>query len=222
MAQPTNTWVCIILSFFCLHTLMGCVYTQPVSTSAELPYEQTAVADSVASFNVAADSIASLSKAQEPEEGHNSTEPIHQDEELTRKELLMLQADKWAGTPHKWGGTSESGIDCSALVQHIFAESFNVVLPRTTREQVRRGSKISPSQLEIGDLLFYRIKRGKRHVGIYVGNDTILHASASEGVAISSINEKYWRSRFWMARRVLPPEEGMEEEKPQKKVQVTW
>ena len=139
------------------------------------------------------------------------------------KKRLMIEADKWMGTPHRWGGTSRSGIDCSALVQEIYAKSFETQLPRTTKEQVRVGDKIRPSQLQVGDLIFYKINVRTRHVGIYVGDNSFLHSSKSEGVAISSLDEPYWRSRYWTSRRILPTDsrqEGVDIE--QKKVQITW
>ena len=125
------------------------------------------------------------------------------DAPVSRKALLEEQAYLWQGTPHRFGGTSRSGIDCSALVQNIFDETFNMYLPRTTAEQVNVGKRIATSELQAGDLVFYRINARTRHVGIYVDDDTFLHASKSEGVAISSMHDAYWKRRFWMARRVL-------------------
>ncbi|HAR09120.1 MAG TPA: glycoside hydrolase, partial [Cobetia sp.] len=48
------------------------------------------------------------------------------------REALMAEHDRWAGTPYRFGGTGMSGIDCSALVQNIFSDAFQVQLPRTT------------------------------------------------------------------------------------------
>ena len=123
-----------------------------------------------------------------------------------RLDMLKDEASNWYGTPHHWGGTTHSGIDCSALVQRLYQDVFSLSLPRTTREQAKIGKAVSRRGLEIGDLVFYRINSRTRHVGIYMGQDQLLHASKSTGVAISSMNDRYWKRRYWMARRVLPPD----------------
>lgn len=121
-----------------------------------------------------------------------------------REDLLRQEARVWAGTPHVWGGVSRSGVDCSALVQHVYKDVFQVALPRTTAQQSRLGDLVSIRQLEVGDLIFYKIDRSTRHVGIYVGNNEFFHASKSQGVTISSLNEPYWQKRFWKIKRILP------------------
>jgi cell wall-associated NlpC family hydrolase len=122
-------------------------------------------------------------------------------DELVRS-TLMEEHDKWAGTPYRLGGTSFSGIDCSALVQNIFNEAFQVDLPRTTGSQIHTGVPISRAELSPGDLVFFR-PPGNRHVGIYVGDGRFLHASSSRGVMISKLSNSYWSRYYWQARRPL-------------------
>lgn len=122
-----------------------------------------------------------------------------------RSLLLRAEAEAWAGTPHVWGGTSRDGIDCSAFVQTIYKDLFTVDLPRTTALQSKEGQAVLLNQLDVGDLVFYRIDARTRHVGIYVGEDEFMHASKSEGVTISSIEDPYWENRFWTVRRILAP-----------------
>ncbi|ALM51868.1 C40 family peptidase [Halomonas huangheensis] len=122
------------------------------------------------------------------------------------REALMDEHDRWAGTPYRLGGTSFSGIDCSALVQNVFSEAFQVELPRTTGSQVNTGVAISRFELEPGDLVFFR-PPGNRHVGIYVGDGRFLHASSSRGVMISKLNNRYWSRYYWQARRPMEPTE---------------
>lgn len=194
---------------------MGCVYTQPIHSSVQDSYVENTAPDSMAA-NIHV-------TGEEAPDSLGLSNTLEGEANLSRKERLMFEADKWMGTPHRWGGTSRSGIDCSALVQEIYAKSFATRLPRTTKEQVRVGEKIRPSQLQIGDLVFYKINARTRHVGIYVGDNSFLHSSKSEGVAISSLDEPYWRSRYWTARRILSADtyqEGVDIEK--KKVQITW
>lgn len=102
------------------------------------------------------------------------------------------------------GGTDRSGVDCSGFVQRVYGDLFGIRLPRTTADQVHRGIDISDSQLRPGDLIFFLPSRTLRHVGIYLGDGQFAHASKSNGVMISNIDEPYWRRAYWTARRVLP------------------
>lgn len=118
------------------------------------------------------------------------------------RDALMAQHERWEGTPYRLGGTSSSGVDCSALVQNIYADQFNVNLPRTTRHQVNEGAAVTRASLSPGDLVFFR-PPGSRHVGIYVGENRFLHASTSRGVMISSLDNVYWKRYYWKSRRPM-------------------
>ena len=130
-----------------------------------------------------------------PEQGHLAS-------------ILRQEADLWSGTPHVLGGTSRRGIDCSALVQTVYKDLLDVNLPRTTAQQSKVGESVRPQDVQVGDLVFYRINRRTRHVGIYVGDDEFMHASKSAGVTISSIDDAYWKKRFWMVRRILETDQS--------------
>ncbi|WP_299124881.1 NlpC/P60 family protein [uncultured Alcanivorax sp.] len=51
--------------------------------------------------------------------------------------------------------------------------------------------------------MFFKTGPGNRHVGIYMGGDEFMHASVSSGVMQSSLNNPYWRQRYWKARRLV-------------------
>lgn len=121
--------------------------------------------------------------------------------QLLKTRLLQQYAD-WKGTRYHMGGSSHRGVDCSALMQHLFAESMALSLPRTTSEQMRRGKAVSREELKPGDLVFFQTGRRQRHVGVFIGGDEFIHASTSEGVTISSLNNEYWRTHYQAARRV--------------------
>lgn len=108
----------------------------------------------------------------------------------------------WKGTPYRLGGNSKRGIDCSAFVQIGYSSVFNQRLPRTTGELATVGQWIPLREAVKGDLVFFKTGRRMRHVGIYLGNDQFLHASTSQGVVISRLDNPYWRQTFWQARRV--------------------
>ena len=85
-------------------------------------------------------------------------------------------------------------------MQEIFSRAYSIKLPRSTSEQQSVGKSIQKSQLKLGDLVFFR-KNG--HVGVYLGDGRFMHASTSEGVTISSLNEDYWQRHYTQSRRVF-------------------
>ncbi len=116
---------------------------------------------------------------------------------------LLAELERWEGTPHRWGGLDHRGIDCSGLVLRVFQDAFGLTLPRTTKAQARIGQPVSRQALQAGDLVFFRLDRKNRHVGIYLGDGRFFHAASSTGVTVSRIDEPYWQHRYWTARRVL-------------------
>lgn len=121
------------------------------------------------------------------------------------REVLLAEHERWLGTPYRLGGESRRGIDCSALIQTIFRERFDTPLPRTTSQQVHEGRRVERGNLKAGDLVFFRPPGTYRHAGIYVGDGFFLHASSSQGVALSRLDNSYWRRYYWQARRPLAP-----------------
>ncbi|PHI41182.1 endopeptidase [Actinobacillus succinogenes] len=117
-----------------------------------------------------------------------------------RGQKLAQVYNKWVGTRYRLGGTGRGGIDCSAFMQTAFATAFGMSLPRSTSEQRFLGQRIQKHQLKQGDLVFFR---RNNHVGVYIGNNKFMHASSSQGVTISSLNESYWSRTYTQSRRVL-------------------
>lgn len=110
---------------------------------------------------------------------------------------------RWQGTRHRLGGTSLGGIDCSGFVKEVYQSIFNIELPRTTKEQVKRGTPVKKNQLQAGDLIFFNPPTYPRHVGIFLSENEFVHASKTEGVIISQIDKYYWGKYYWTARRIL-------------------
>jgi cell wall-associated NlpC family hydrolase len=117
---------------------------------------------------------------------------------------ILDEYKQWRGTRHKMGGTGGKGIDCSGFVKAIYRDAFNIDLPRTTKEQVKRGKPISFKGLQPGDLVFFKPPTYARHVGIFLSQSKFVHASKNKGVTISKIDADYWRKYYWTARRILP------------------
>ncbi len=123
-------------------------------------------------------------------------------QQQSTKRLLNQAYDEWYGVPHKDGGLSKKGIDCSGFVHLVFRDNLNHSLPRTTTSLARTGIAISQQQLKPGDLVLFKIRRNVNHVGIYTGNDQFIHASKSKGVWRSQLSLPYWQEHYWQSRRV--------------------
>lgn len=108
----------------------------------------------------------------------------------------------WEGVRYKLGGSSKSGIDCSGFVQRVLKEKFNLSLPRSTGEQARVGKPINKSELQMGDLVFFKTGR-TNHVGIYIEDGKFMHASTKIGVTISELESDYFAKNYWKAQRVF-------------------
>src|ERR1044072_1955568 len=115
-------------------------------------------------------------------------------------------ARKSLGVQYVWVANSlSSGIDCSGLVQQVYAK-FGIQLPRVTYQQINVGASISPNKLRPGDLVFFdtdRSKKGPDHVGIYIGGGKFIHApKPGDSVKISSLAEGYYMDRWMGGRRI--------------------
>lgn len=128
---------------------------------------------------------------------------LHSNRSSVIYRLLLKQYRHWKGTPYRYGGTSLSGVDCSAFVQNTYRSKLGKQIPRTTRTQIKIGKKVKKSQLKVGDIVFFKTGRTSLHNGIYLGNAQFMHASSSKGVTISSLNNRYWRKRYLTSRRIL-------------------
>lgn len=125
------------------------------------------------------------------------TAPIEQSANTLAAEI----AASMIGRPYHAGGDSPgTGFDCSGLVFYCY-RVLGFELPRTVDEQRLATVAVTPGELAVGDLLFFRIGRGS-HVGIYYGNDEFVHApSRGKAVTRSRLSDPYWRARLREARR---------------------
>lgn len=117
--------------------------------------------------------------------------------------MLKTKAFGFLGTRYRFGGSSRNGLDCSSFVQKVFNE-MDVNLPRTAREQFEKGEIVTQGDMQKGDLVFFRTYASfPSHVGIYLGNNKMIHASSRDRrVVISSVNTPYYRARFIGAKRI--------------------
>ncbi|ANH82375.1 hypothetical protein A8C56_16645 [Niabella ginsenosidivorans] len=114
--------------------------------------------------------------------------------------------DNWIYTPYLWGGTTRKGIDCSAFVQRLLAEVYDVEVPRTSIQQYLTRNVIpfrGLDRLEEGDLIFFKTIDGNpiTHVGLYLKNGYFIN-SASKGVTIANLRSAYWASKYVSCGRI--------------------
>lgn len=116
---------------------------------------------------------------------------------------LKKSAYSFLGARYRFGGSSRSALDCSSFTQQVFREQ-DVKLPRTAREQFYVGNEVMRGDLKKGDLVFFQTyARFPSHVGIYLGNRKMIHASSREHrVVISTMDTPYYLSRYLGARRM--------------------
>lgn len=119
---------------------------------------------------------------------------------------IINTAKSFLGTPYVWGGTSPSGFDCSGFTQYVLAQNGKSI-PRTSQEQFASGQAVDKSQLQAGDLVFYGNGEAT-HVGIYEGNNKIIHSPHTGDVVKESDFSTYWTSAYLGARRYYKGTEG--------------
>lgn len=97
-------------------------------------------------------------------------------------------ARQFVGNPYVWGGTSlTKGADCSGFTMSVY-KKYGVSLPHSSKAQANCGKRISVSEVQPGDLVFYGGKN-IHHVAMYIGNGQVVHAqSAKTGIRISSMH----------------------------------
>lgn len=117
--------------------------------------------------------------------------------EITNLSLYQF-IDKWLGADYRLGGCDISGIDCSGFAQKLYAEIYGMDLVRTALEQFHNCKRIKHAKdATEGDLVFFRVhSRRITHVGVYLMNNYFVHASSSQGVVISNLNEEYWHKYY--------------------------
>lgn len=130
---------------------------------------------------------------------------------------LVAEARKWIGTPYAYGGHSRRGTDCSGFVMEIFGKVYDLKLPRSSAMQQQYSRPLKRKELQPGDLIFFATGRNGRvsHVGLYIGDNRMIHASGSKGVMEASLAQAYWTQNYHSAGRVIETDaKRREKEKP--------
>lgn len=115
---------------------------------------------------------------------------------------LYSSMEPWLGTPYRYGGKSMKGTDCSGFVSSILKDALCVELSGGSAEMYQKVEHVGKSELREGDLVFFRIRRGISHVGIYLGDGKFIHASRSSGVIVSNLESPYYKRYFAKGGRI--------------------
>ncbi len=114
-------------------------------------------------------------------------------------------AKQYLGTPYVYGGNGPNGFDCSGFTKFIY-KHFGYTLNRTATDQLSNGVSISRSELQPGDLVFFKYNTSKpvSHVGIYIGGGQFIHASTNTyTVKIDNLTSGHYDRVYVYGRRVL-------------------
>lgn len=108
------------------------------------------------------------------------------------------------GLAYLWGGTAGFGFDCSGFTHLVYAMR-GVTIPRDADAQARAGTPVARADLQPGDLVFFASNGLVHHVGIYVGNNTMLDSPQTGTVVrLDSLAAQPFASEYAGARRYLP------------------
>jgi hypothetical protein len=124
-------------------------------------------------------------------------------------EFLIRTAKKYINAPYQWGGKTPFGIDCSGFVQMVF-KICGYKLLRDSHQQSKQGREVSPGDVQVGDLAFFKDQDSKvSHVGIILPDDKIIHASGKVRIdhfndeGILNMDTKVYSHMFSHIRRIL-------------------
>jgi len=119
-------------------------------------------------------------------------------------------AERFLGTPYRYGGKQPGGFDCSGFVGYVFGQ-LGYKTPASSSLFRNYGSRVSRNACRPGDIICFKgrnINSGAiGHVGIVVeANATdvhFIHASVNKGITFDRLSSAYYRPRFVQIRRVL-------------------
>ncbi len=125
---------------------------------------------------------------------------------LSIRSAIVAEAQKYMGVPYVSGGSSKWGFDCTGFTDYVF-DKCGVDISRSMYTQLSDSVIVSKDELQSGDLIFFSYTGDNggfaSHIGIYIGNGKLIHASYSRGIAIDDLSAPYYTKHFQCARRVI-------------------
>ena len=208
--RPNVFKTLVLLCALCSFVLNGAVAKKPV--------KKKTVARKVVRKPVARKKIVAKSKRRTVAAAPNGplkfvTEPVNSELKactsqptglcLNCAEQALSTAHAFTGLRYRKGGSDPNvGFDCSGFVQHVFANSCSLHLPRSAQEQFALGQEVARDELQRGDLVFFRSRQGW-HVGIYTGDDKFIHSpNRKDSIRVSALETPFWKRSYKGARRL--------------------
>jgi len=203
----------IFILFSVLTISCGSMISTSTAKSSYMPLDRSYYAESsIINKKLFAERKADEVKAVKVESSKTALEELNEIHNMAMNSFVfqvLSEAETYLGVPYRFGGTTRSGIDCSAFVQSVF-QLFDFELPRVSAAQAKEGREVTRDELRAGDLVFFATHgRGNvSHVGIVhnVSDDgevEFIHASTSQGVTVTPLSTPYWSKRFLYAKRII-------------------
>lgn len=119
---------------------------------------------------------------------------------------IARYAQNYLGARYVYGGNGPNAFDCSGFVKYVYSQ-FGYSLNRGASSQLDNGYSVEKSQLQAGDLVFFKAGSTSKpvsHVGLYVGEGTFIHASTqTKGVRLDNLDSGYYADVYVYARRII-------------------
>lgn len=137
-----------------------------------------------------------------PNVGENLEEgaSLRMSRSMDQQQSIVASARAQIGKPYAWGASGPNAFDCGGLVKYVYKQAVNVDLPMGTTSQEKYGTEANLKALQPGDLLFYGNRGATYHVGIYIGNNQMIH-SPQPGQTVKAVDLTYFYPNF--ARRIV-------------------
>lgn len=171
------------------------------SSNSELIFQSASLENTIRQRDLRFKKYKELAKTKKNFNSFN-TNLAYQDDRMGLNLELFDFYNEWEGVGYRFGGDSKDGIDCSGFIQKAFKEKFDMSVPRTTQMLSQLGKEINKNELKSGDLVFFKTG-DTNHVGIYLEDGMFLHASTTNGVTISELDNVYFKENYWKAQRVI-------------------
>ncbi|MEL0282631.1 MAG: NlpC/P60 family protein [Actinomycetota bacterium] len=120
------------------------------------------------------------------------------------REQILTVARKQLGDPYRAGGAGPHSFDCGGFTQFVFKRALGMDIARTSRGQYQQVQRIKTKDALPGDLVFF-FEGGAHHVGIYLGNGTMIDAPRpGKRISVIPISGSWWGRTFTGIGRILP------------------
>ena len=123
-----------------------------------------------------------------------------------KAQAVINVAKSKLGCKYVWGAEGPNTFDCSGLTMYAYKNGAGINIPRVSRDQARAGRYVAKSELQPGDLVFFDGNYGSsiNHVGIYIGNNQMIHApKPGDVVKVSNIDTNHYKKAYVTARRYV-------------------